>query len=88
MSDATTRIFELTRETCDRFNSYYLDFFESVAILGEERNKALAADDKEKVADVESRIDYMHGKIEELSDFMREITEKMPGFVEIIDAKQ
>lgn len=84
MSEATQRIFAITRETCENFNNYYLDFFESIAILSEKKEEKKTP---EKIKEIEEQIAYMHNKIDELSGFMHELTEKMPGMVELIDVE-
>lgn len=79
-SDSTSRIYQITKETCDRFNSYYLDFVESVAILNEKYEEG-ATNGKE----LKEQIEYMKKKIDELIGFMKEISREMGDFVELAD---
>ena len=79
--DSTSRIYQLTKETCDRFNSYYLDFVESVAILNEKYEEGA---DNEK--ELKEQIRYMKNKIDELLVFMKNISDEMGEFVELADA--
>lgn len=85
--EATKKIYDLTRETCENFNSYYLDFFESLAILEEKRDKAEQEGKTKKRDEIDENIGYMQGKIEELSTFMADISQKMSQFVELVDAE-
>jgi hypothetical protein len=85
-NETTKKLYEITKETCDRFNYYYLDFHESVEILTE---KLESEHDKNSIEAKEliDEIDYMKNKIEELKKFMLDIATKMPGLVELIDAE-
>mgnify|MGYP007050446732 CR=1 FL=1 len=79
-SDSTSRIYQITKETCDRFNSYYLDFVESVAILNEKYEEGAT-----KGKELKEQIEYMKKKIDELIGFMKEISREMGDFVELAD---
>ncbi|MDA3901710.1 MAG: hypothetical protein PF637_14460 [Spirochaetes bacterium] len=80
-NESTQRIYDITQDTCERFNSYYMDFVESVAILTE-KYEAGSADQKE----TKEQIDYMNGKIDELLEFMRTVSDQMPDFIEMADS--
>jgi uncharacterized protein Smg (DUF494 family) len=49
----TMRIYSLTKEACDRLNSYYLDFLETIRILQENRDHALGAGDSAKADEIQ-----------------------------------
>lgn len=79
-SESMERIYSMSKETCESFNSYYLDFFESVAILEENKSKE---SNSQKLKEIEESIHFMHGKIEELSGFMENISKQMPDLIEL-----
>lgn len=79
-SESMKRIYEMSKDTCESFNSYYLDFFESVAILEENKDKE---NDSVKINEIEESIKYMHNKIEELSGFMDNLSRQMPDLIEL-----
>jgi len=86
LPDSTRRIYDLTRESCESFNCYYLDFFGSIDILREQAEKFAKQGEAAKLREAEEKITYMKGKISELDGFMLDLVEKMGDFVELIEA--
>ncbi len=72
----TRRIYDSTREACERLNNYYLDFFETIAILTEKRNKARVKNDAATIRETAESIQFVEGKIDEVSRAMRIIAEE------------
>ncbi len=79
----TVRIYTLTKEACDRLNSYYLDFVETIRILQENRDRALREGDSAKAAEIQESITFVQAKIHEVADSMRTIADEMDSLVEL-----
>ena len=84
--ESTKKIIDMTRGTCESFNSYYLDFFGSIEILKEDQERYTRKGEKEKAAETDQKIRYMQGRIDELYGFMVTISEQMGEYVELVDA--
>jgi hypothetical protein len=83
-SSDTQRIYESTKEACERLNSYYLDFFETIEILKEKRNKARVKNDAATIRETTESIQFVEGKIEEVSQTMRTIAEENSFIVTLV----
>jgi predicted ribosome quality control (RQC) complex YloA/Tae2 family protein len=79
--ESTARIYSMVDETVRSFNIYVADFFESIAILEEELGRA--GKGSAQRSEIEGKIAYMRGRIEELSDSMKKIAEEMHSLVEL-----
>lgn len=86
MPDETKRIYELTVESCESFNAYYLDFFGSIEILQEQAARLAAQGDHRAACEAEDKVVYMRDKIDELYGFMNDLAGRMNEFVELIEA--
>jgi len=82
-SEETARIFDLTKESCERLNSYLLDFIETIQILSERKNKLAAGGDAAAVTEVDDSITFVESKIAEVTESMKKIAEWMPALVEL-----
>ncbi len=79
----TMRIYSLTREACDRLNSYYFDFVETIRILQENRDHALSEGNSAKANEIQESIKFVQAKIHEVADSMRMIADEMEALVEL-----
>lgn len=72
----TNRIYEITKDTCNRFNIYLADFFETVSILSEKKGRP-----GQDIQEIEESITYVRKKIDELLFSMENIAKEMPSLV-------
>ncbi|HPB83293.1 MAG TPA: hypothetical protein PK200_14740 [Spirochaetota bacterium] len=82
-NEETVRIYNLTKESCERLNNYLLDFVETIQILTERKNKLAAGGDFTAVNEVDESIAFVESKISEVTDSMKRIAEWMPALVEL-----
>ncbi len=69
------RIYEMLKKSCDGLNSYLADFHQTIEILKEKRN--LSADN----ASTDESIEFVLGKIDEVTASMKEIAGYMPSLI-------
>lgn len=74
----TVRIFNMVNDACDRFNIYLMDFFETLEILEEKKQRGKGDDETER------SIDSVKSRIEEVTAAMKDIAATMPSIVELI----
>ena len=74
------RIFEMLEKSCEGLNSYVADFFETVAILKEQKIKS--ADNH---TDIDDSIEFVLAKIDEVTASMESIVNDMPSLIELIE---
>lgn len=79
----SVRIYNLARDACERLNNYLLDFFESIAILNEKKEKLWEKKKSAELKEVEESIAFVYTKIEEVTASMEEIADQMDFLVEI-----
>lgn len=80
--DESMRIYGMTGKTVESFNSYVADFFQTVAILRENIEKAHTTADQEKAAEMREHIEHVERKIDELTEAMQRIADDMSSLVE------
>lgn len=86
-SDETARIYDLTRESCERLNNYLLDFIETIQILTERKSKLSNGGDSGAAGEIDDSIAFVESKITEVTDSMKKIVEWMPALVELKEAR-
>jgi hypothetical protein len=74
------RIYDMVQKSCEGLNSYLADFFETVAILEEQKTKS-GSDNK----DIDESIEFVLVKIDEVTASMKSIVNDMPFLVELIE---
>ncbi len=79
----TQRIYEQTREACDRLNGYLNDFIETIAILNEKKEGYEKKKLKMRKKEVESDIKFVESKIKEVHEAMDAIASEMDFLVEL-----
>lgn len=81
--ESTVRIYGLVDATVKSFNVYVADFFESVSILEEQQKQAIQSGKKNEADEIEGKISYMRGRINELNSAMKKISEEMHSLIEL-----
>ncbi|MCP4138235.1 MAG: hypothetical protein GY754_45150 [bacterium] len=76
------RIFSNTQKAVENLNIYAADFFESIAILSENREKSLKKNDHAKAEEITENILFVETKIKEVTESMQKIAAEMPFLVE------
>ena len=71
------RIFEMLNKSCEGLNNYLADFFETIQILKETKDKP-DSDHKE----VEQSIEFVLTKIDEVTASMKSIAQEMHTLIE------
>ncbi len=72
------RIYEMLKKSCDGLNSYLADFFETIEILREKKDKTSS-----EQMETESSIEFVLAKIDEVTSSMKTIAEDMPSLIEL-----
>jgi len=72
------RIYNMLKNSCDGLNNYLADFYETVEILKEKKDKPSAEN-----AEVEASIEHVLSKIDEVTESMKNIAEEMHALIEL-----
>ncbi len=72
------RIYEMLKHSCDGLNNYLADFFETVEILKEKKDKPST-----ESKDVDESIDFVLKKIDEVTASMKSIAQEMHTLIEL-----
>jgi len=76
------RIYQMLKNSCEGLNNYLADFFETIEILNEKKEKP----DSEQI-EVKASIEFVLAKIDEVTSSMKNIAEDMPALVELKELK-
>lgn len=74
------RIYEMLNKSCEALNSYLADFFETVAILNEQKTQS-GPDN----SDTDESIEFVLTKIDEVTASMKSIVNDMPSLIELVE---
>jgi len=72
------RIYEMLKNSCEGLNSYLADFFETVEILKEKKDKP-SSENKE----IDASIEFVLAKIDEVTSSMKSIAQEMHTLIEL-----
>jgi len=74
------RIYGMLKNSCEGLNNYLADFYETIEILKEKKEKS-AADP----AEVEASMEFVLTKIDEVTESMKIIAQDMHALIELIE---
>jgi len=72
------RIYDMLKNSCEGLNNYLADFFETIEILNEKKEKS-PSERKE----AEESIEFVLAKIDAVTESMKIIAEEMPSLIEL-----
>jgi hypothetical protein len=76
------RIYGILKNSCEGLNNYLADFYETIEILKEKKEKSAA-----EPAEVEASIEFVLKKIDDVTLSMRTIAQDMHSLIELIEHK-
>lgn len=76
------RIYNMLKNSCDGLNSYLADFYETIEILKEKKDKPSA-----EPAEIEASINFVLSKIDEVTESMKNIASEMHTLIELKELK-
>jgi hypothetical protein len=76
------RIYGILKDSCEGLNNYLADFFETIEILKEKKDKPSA-----ESREVDESIEFVLTKIDEVTSSMKIIAEDMHALIELIELK-
>ena len=74
----SSRIYRMLENSCEGLNSYLADFFETIEILKEKKEKHPS-----ETAEIDESIEFILVKIGQVTASMKSIAEEMPALVEL-----
>ena len=74
------RIYDLLKNSCEGLNNYLADFYETIEILKEKKEKSTA-----EPAEVEASIEFVLTKIDEVTSSMKNIAQDMHALIDLIE---
>lgn len=72
------RIYGMLEKSCEGLNNYLADFFETIEILKEKKEKPSV-----EQTEIDSSIEFVLAKIDEVTSSMKTIAEDMPSLIEL-----
>ena len=76
------RIYEILQKSCGGLNSYVSDFFETIAILEEQK-----ANSGSENYEIDESIEFVLTKIDEVTTSMKCIVNDMPSLIELKEVR-
>jgi len=76
------RIYDILKNSCEGLNNYLADFYETIEILKEKKEKPSA-----ESAEVDASIDFVLSKIDEVTESMKNIAQEMHTLIELKERK-